>query len=95
MTNALLDETRTVRIDVGLPWLKQLRVSPTVFELLSEEKPANMSWGDFLLTAALCYVRCARDIRGDFRGSNRLGVRLFGPVSEQPDSRQNGTAGKR
>jgi len=95
MANALLDETRSERIDLGLPWLKQLRVSPTVFELLSEEKPANMSWGDFLLTAALCYVRCARDIRGDFRGSNRLGVRLFGPVSDQPDSRQNGTGNGR
>jgi hypothetical protein len=80
--NAFLDETRTERIDLGLPFLKQIRVSPTISALLMEEKPANQTWGDFFLTAAVNHIFHARNMRGDWRGCNRLMVRLLGP---EPD----------
>jgi hypothetical protein len=82
MPNALLDETRSERIDLGLPFLKQIRASPTLAQLLSEEKPANQSWGDFFLTAAVNQVLMSRNMRGDWRGVHRLLVRVIGP---EPD----------
>ena len=82
MSNALLDETRSERIDLGLPFLKQIRVSPTLANVLSEEKPANQSWGDFFLSAAVNQILMSRNMRGDWRGCNRLLVRIVGP---EPD----------
>jgi hypothetical protein len=80
--NAMLDETRSERIDLGLPFLKQIRTSPTLAAILNEEKPANQSWGDFFLSAAVNQVLHARNIRGDWRGCHRLLVRVIGP---EPD----------
>ncbi len=88
--NAFLDETRTERLDIGLPFLRQLRLSPTLENLLAEEKPANQSWGDYFLTAAVNQALSARNVRGDWRGSNRLIVRLVGSLSGDPDNRRNG-----
>jgi hypothetical protein len=82
MPNAMLDETRSERIDLGLPFLKQIRTSPTLAAILSEEKPANQSWGDFFLTAAVNHVLHVRNVRGDWRGCHRLLVRVIGP---EPD----------
>ena len=79
MANALLDETRSERIDLGLPFLKQIRLSPTLATVLSEEKPANQAWGDFFLTAAINHVLHAHNVRGDWRGCHRLIDRLIGP----------------
>lgn len=82
MSNALLDETRSERIDLGLPFLKQIRLGPTLRDILTEEKPANQSWGDFFLSAAINQILHARNIRGDWRGSKRLLVRITG---QEPD----------
>lgn len=82
MSNALLDETRSERIDLGLPFLKQIRLGPTLRDILTEEKPANQAWGDFFLTAAINQILHARNIRGDWRGSKRLLVRITG---QEPD----------
>jgi len=78
MSNAFLDETRTERIDLGLPICKQLRASPTVFEVLAEEKPATMSWGDFATISMISFALMGRNLRGDFRGAYCQAVRIFG-----------------
>lgn len=87
--NAFLQESRSERIDFGLPYiLRQLRASPTVAALLTEEKPADQTWGDFAIRALLLYVVMARMVRGDFRGVISLLVRLVGQPAGTPDGRQ-------
>lgn len=98
--NALLDEKRTARLEIGLPWMKQLRVSPTVEAVLLEEKPASVTWGDFAILAMVLFCFIARIVRGDVRGVIRLGVRLAGSTPDagqvdptpgrSPDARQDG-----
>lgn len=80
--NACLDETRSERIDVGLVFMRQLRLSPTLAEVLADEKPAVQTWGDFALSAMVEKVVTARMVRGDYRGVIRLLVRLVGPPSD-------------
>ena len=82
--NALLDETRSTRIEFDLPWLRELKVAPTVKAILLEEKPSNMGWGDFAIFAMLTFVLIARIVRFDIRGVIGLGVRLVGA---RPDDR--------
>lgn len=88
--NTFLDETRSVRVDAGLACARQLRMSPTVFALLSAEKPATQPWGDFLIEAAIFRIITARNMRGDYRGGHTLSVGIFGGLSGGPDDRQNG-----
>lgn len=76
--NALLDETRSARIDFDMLLIRELKVSPTVKELLLEEKPSNMGWGDFAIFSMLAFVLIARIVRFDLRGVIRLCVRLVG-----------------
>lgn len=76
--NALLDETRSERLDLGLSFMRQLRVSPTVAALLAEEKPAAMSWGDFATLGMIHLIMSWRSSRGDVRGVIRQGVSLVG-----------------
>lgn len=80
--NAMLDETRSERIDLGLPFLKQIRVSPTIHEFLKDHKPDNRDWGTFILSRAVSGILADYNVRFDFRGLNRQVVRLFG--SEKP-----------
>jgi hypothetical protein len=82
MSSALLDETRSERLDLGLVVMKQLRLSPTLAEVLGEEKPATQTWGDFALAAMVEKVVTARSLRGDYRGVIRLLVRLVGQPSD-------------
>ena len=85
--NALLDETKSGRIEFDLPLLRELKVSPTVKQLLLEEKPSNMGWGDFAIFSMLAFVLIARIMRFDLRGVIRLCVRLIGatPDAGTPD----------
>ena len=82
MSNAFLDESRSERIDLGLPFLKQIRASPTIVKVLSEEKPANQSWGDFFLSATINHVLNKKNVLGDWRACHRLLGRMIGP---EPD----------
>lgn len=83
--NALLEQTRSARIEFGLPWLDEFRVSPAVKAALAEHKPITMSWGawaEFCMFAVACM---AAIMRGDVFAAIRLGVRLFGhPPDETP-----------
>ena len=99
--NVLLDQTKTARIEFGLPFLREVKVQPTVHAILLEEKPSNLGWGDFAIFTMLAFVFIARIMRFDVRGVIRLGVRLVGaipdnqaadpPVVGSPD---NGRQGK-
>jgi hypothetical protein len=106
MSNAFLDETRSERLDLGLPMMKQLRASPTLTAVLMDEKPATQTWGDFALAAMVEKSVHARMVRGDLRGVIRLLVRLIGQPSDErltnglvPDARQaaltNGNGSRR
>lgn len=77
-TNALLNATRSKRIDLGLPvrGLDQLRVSPTTFSVLLEEKPADQSWADFTIRALVSFVVIRRMIALETQAANRIVVRL-------------------
>lgn len=94
-TNAFLDETRTERLDVSLPFAKQLRLSPSIMEVLSEHKPPTQSWGDFCLESMVLRILTDTIMRRDCRGCNRLVVRLFGGNLTgvgSPDGRQKENA---
>jgi hypothetical protein len=84
MANALLDETKSDRIEFGLDWLRELKVQPTVKTLLLESKPSNMGWGDFAIFSMLAFSFISATMRFDLRGVIRLGVRLVGAM---PDDR--------
>lgn len=86
--NSLLDETRSDRLDLGLAFIRQLRVSPTVAEVLAEEKPAAQTWGDFAILSMVSFAVMARMVRGDLRGVIRLLVRLVGQPADGADGRQ-------
>ncbi|MFB3816163.1 MAG: hypothetical protein ACE147_00750 [Candidatus Methylomirabilales bacterium] len=81
--NALLDETRSERLPVNLPFLLQLRVSPTIRELLEREKPANESWADFAMLSMIQRAVHARTVRLDFDGAKRLLVTVGGSGSDE------------
>jgi hypothetical protein len=82
--NALLDETKNARIEFGLPWLHELKVSPTIKQILLEEKPSNLGWGDFAIFSMLTFAFIARMMRFDLRGVIRLGVRVVGALPDEP-----------
>jgi len=81
--NALLDESRDVRLEPGLPFLKQLRVSPQVALLLEAERAANESWGDFAVTGMIALATMRRTLRMDLRGAYRLLVGIVGATGAQ------------
>lgn len=76
--NALLDETRSRLLEPNLPFLRQLRASPTVAEVLGSEKADNESWGDFALLGMLALATMRRTVRADLRGANRVLVGIIG-----------------
>lgn len=80
--NVLLDETRSDRIEFGLPWLRELRVSPTVKRVLAEEKPSHLGWGEFAILAMVAFVLIARIMRGELHGVIRLVRLLLGPLPD-------------
>jgi hypothetical protein len=84
--NAFLDETRSERLDLALPFMRQLRVSPTLAEVLAAEKPATQTWGDFALAAMVEKAVTARMVRGDLCGVTCLVVRLTGRPSGTTES---------
>jgi hypothetical protein len=81
--NALLDETKSGRIEFDLPFLRELKVSPTAKAILFEEKPSNMGWGDFAIFSMLAFVLMARIMRFDLRGVIRLCVGLTGWLPDE------------
>lgn len=81
--NALLDETRTERLDLGMSFLPQLRVSPTVRAMLLEAKPANQSWADFATEAMVVRALLTNTIGLSLHNLNRQVVRLIGPSSDE------------
>ena len=83
MSNALLDETRSERLPINLPFLQQLRVSPTIRDLLDQERPANETWADFAVLAMLQRVVMARTIHFDLSGAKRLLVTLTGDTQDR------------
>lgn len=80
--NALLDQTRSRLIETGLPFLRQLRASPTVAELLDGEKLDNETWADFALLGMIVLASMRRMVRADIRGVIRFGVGLVGAVAD-------------
>lgn len=98
--NRLLEESRTVRVDVGMPMCNQLRLQPTLHQILDEAKPVNLSWPDFFAKAALFIVMTDVNIRMDLHAAKRLLVRLLGdgddgttgqtPVTHRPVHRNGG-----
>jgi hypothetical protein len=80
--NALLDETRSKLIETGLPFLRQLRASPTVAALLEAEKLDNETWADFSLLGMITLASMRRMVRADLRGVIRLGVGIVGAVTD-------------
>ena len=83
MPNALLAETRTKRIDLALPILPQLRISPTVYEILDEAKSDAQSWPDFALESMLIRALLPHTLGLRLRDLNRQIVRIVGP---EPDA---------
>jgi len=81
--NALLDESRDTRLEPGLPFLKQLRISPRVALLLEAERAANESWGDFALAGMIALATMRRTVRMDLRGAYRLLVGIVGATGAQ------------
>lgn len=79
--NALLDETRTKLIETGLPFLRKLRASPSVAELLDAEKQDNETWADFALLGMITLASMRRMVRADLRGVIRLGVGIVSAVT--------------
>ncbi len=53
MKNALQYEKKTARIEIDLPMLPQLRVSPTIREILLDAKGGGESWQSFALRGML------------------------------------------
>jgi hypothetical protein len=90
MPNCLLYETRTKVVDLNLPICTKLRVPPTIFDVLAEEKPQNQSWSDFLLSHAITGILTKHNMVGNWRHSNRLVVRMFG---ENPHRRRDEDTG--
>jgi hypothetical protein len=82
--NALLDETRSKRLDVALPIMDQLRVSPTTYAVLLEEKPHDQSWGDFAIRSMITSALMGRIMRGELRAAYRLLVRLGATIADEP-----------
>lgn len=80
--NALRDETRSRLIESGLPFLRQLRTSPTVAELLDAEKTDTETWADFALLGMITLASMRRMVRADLRGVIRLGVGIVGAVAD-------------
>lgn len=80
--NALLDETRSRLIEAGLPFLRQLRTSPTVAALLEDEKTDTETWADFALLGMITLASMRRMVRADLRGVIRLGVGIVGAVAD-------------
>lgn len=76
--NALLDESRSERLELGLSFLRQLRASATVVDILEAEKAADETWGDFALEGMIALAAMRRTLRMDLRGVNRLCVGLVG-----------------
>lgn len=86
MPNALLDETRTERLPLNLPFLPQVRVSQTVRKLLEQEKPANESWADFAIVSMVLRILHARTVAMDLHRANSLLVTVLGIPSDKPAS---------
>ncbi len=84
MPNVLLAETRSQRIDLGLPMLSQLRVSPTVHELLSDAKPDHQSWPDFAIESMVIRVLLPHTLGLRLRELNRQCVRIVGRETDTP-----------
>ena len=80
--NALRDETRSRLIESGLPFLRQLRTSPSVAELLDAEKQDTETWADFALLGMITLASMRRMVRADIRGVIRLGVGIVGAVAD-------------
>lgn len=80
--NALLNETRSKLLEPGLPFLRQLRVSPSIAALLDAEKQDNESWADFALLGMITLASMRRMVRADIRGVIRLGVGIVGAVAD-------------
>ena len=80
--NALLDATRSRLIETGLPFLRQLRASPTVAELLEGEKQDNETWADFALLGMITLASTRRMVRADIRGVIRFGVGIVKGVAD-------------
>jgi hypothetical protein len=80
--NALRDATRSRLIESGLPFLRQLRTSPTVAELLEGEKTDTETWADFALLGMITLASMRRMVRADLRGVIRLGVGIVGAVAD-------------
>lgn len=79
--NALLDQTRSRLIETGLPFLRKLRASPSVAELLEAEKQDNETWADFAILGMITLACMRRMVRADLRGVIRLGVGIVSAVT--------------
>ena len=92
--NAFLGQTGTVRVEIGLPFMKQLRLSPGLYEALNDVKPASMSWGDFVRLGMVTLAHMMLNISGQPHEANRLNVRIFGAaqtvVGEADDRQERG-----
>ncbi len=85
-TNTILDEVRTARIDVDLPFCRQLRLSPALKAILQQEKPDTLPWPEFIVAALVTYVLVRRLIQGELHSVNRLIVRLVGALSDRSEA---------
>ena len=84
--NALLHESRSRLIEPGLPYLRQLRLSPTVAAVLEAEKLDTETWGDFAVLGMIVLANMRRASRGDLRGVIRLHVGIVGAPPDGPAS---------
>lgn len=84
MTNLLLDSTATRRIDIGLPWLKQIRVGDDLYAWLNNHKPADDTWKEWSVGCMVIVSLQQHIMARRLLDCIRQGVRLVGYVADDP-----------
>lgn len=93
MSTCLLNESRTIRIDVETPdGPRQIRLQPTLWQLLSRAKPTDESWATFLIKNSLRMFLISPTMTLDLETVHWRSGRLAGYLDDKATGRNgNGT----
>ena len=94
MSTCLLNESRTIRIDVETPdGPRQIRLQPSLWELLRRAKPVDESWAIFLIRNSLRMYLITPSVSLDVEGVHWRSGRLAGYLDDKATGRNgNGAA---